>query len=107
MAGAAAMRWLPARMAASGFVLAALWQLPPVKRRALRRCHRTFPLTLTGWGAHRDCFVHGTGYGMGCIGSCWAMMLGLMLAAGITVFGVVLFHYLLAVPFPLFHGLNL
>jgi uncharacterized membrane protein YhdT len=30
-----------------------------------------------------------------------------MLAAGITVFGVVLFHYLLAVPFPLFHGLNL
>jgi uncharacterized membrane protein YhdT len=30
-----------------------------------------------------------------------------MLAAGITVFGVVLFHYLLAIPFPLFHGLNL
>jgi uncharacterized membrane protein YhdT len=30
-----------------------------------------------------------------------------LLAAGITVFGVALFHYLLAVPFPLFHGLNL
>jgi predicted metal-binding membrane protein len=88
MAAAAAMRWLPARMAALGFVLAALWQLTPLKRRALRRCHRTFPLTLTGWGAHRDCFVHGTGYGMGCIGSCWAMMLGLMLAGHDPVLAV-------------------
>src|SRR5579872_5956754 len=30
-----------------------------------------------------------------------------ILAAGITVFGVVLFHYLLAIPFPLLHGVNL
>jgi uncharacterized membrane protein YhdT len=30
-----------------------------------------------------------------------------ILAAGMTVFGVALFHYLLAVPFPLFHGVNL
>jgi hypothetical protein len=30
-----------------------------------------------------------------------------ILAAGVTVFGVVLFHYLLAVPFPLVLGLNL
>jgi uncharacterized membrane protein YhdT len=30
-----------------------------------------------------------------------------ILAAGITVFGVVLFHYLLGIPFPLLRGFNL
>jgi uncharacterized membrane protein YhdT len=30
-----------------------------------------------------------------------------ILAAGITVFGVVLFHYLLNIPFPLLRGVNL
>ncbi len=30
-----------------------------------------------------------------------------ILAAGVTVFGVVLFHYLLSVPFPLLRGVNL
>ncbi len=37
MGAAAAMRCLPAWMAATGFALAALWQLTPLKRRALRR----------------------------------------------------------------------
>jgi hypothetical protein len=31
----------------------------------------------------------------------------LVLAAGITVFGVLLFHYLLSIPFPLLRGFNL
>jgi uncharacterized membrane protein YhdT len=30
-----------------------------------------------------------------------------ILAAGVTVFGVLLFHYLLSIPFPLVRGLNL
>jgi hypothetical protein len=30
-----------------------------------------------------------------------------ILAAGVTVFGVVLFHYLLSIPFPLIRGINL
>ena len=30
-----------------------------------------------------------------------------ILAAGVTVFGVLLFHYLLSIPFPLIRGLNL
>jgi uncharacterized membrane protein YhdT len=30
-----------------------------------------------------------------------------ILAAGVTVFGVILFHYLLSIPFPLIRGLNL
>src|SRR5665213_151774 len=31
----------------------------------------------------------------------------LILAAGVTVFGVLLFHYLLSIPFPLLRGFNL
>ena len=31
----------------------------------------------------------------------------LILAAGVTVFGVLLFHYLLSIPFPLLRGVNL
>jgi hypothetical protein len=30
-----------------------------------------------------------------------------MLAAGVTVFGVLLFHYLLSIPFPVLRGVNL
>jgi hypothetical protein len=30
-----------------------------------------------------------------------------ILAAGVTVFGVLLFHYLLTIPFPLLRGFNL
>jgi len=30
-----------------------------------------------------------------------------ILAAGVTVFGVLLFHYLLSIPFPLLRGVNL
>ena len=30
-----------------------------------------------------------------------------MLAAGVTLFGVLLFHYLLSIPFPLLRGVNL
>jgi uncharacterized membrane protein YhdT len=30
-----------------------------------------------------------------------------MLAAGVTVFGVILFHYLLSIPFPVLRGVNL
>jgi hypothetical protein len=31
----------------------------------------------------------------------------LVLAAGVTIFGVLLFHYLLSIPFPLLRGVNL
>jgi Tripartite tricarboxylate transporter TctB family len=30
-----------------------------------------------------------------------------LLAAGVTVFGVILFHYLLSIPFPMLRGVNL
>ena len=68
-------------VAAAGFAFAALWQITPLKRKELQRCHRTTPLSATGWRADRDCAVFGIHYGRHCAGSCWAMMLGCALAS--------------------------
>ena len=71
----------PPRWAAVvAFVVAAIWQLTPAKRRALLRCHRTVPFAPLGWRADRDCFLFGVSNGAGCVASCWAMMLATMVA---------------------------
>jgi predicted metal-binding membrane protein len=68
------------RLGAIAFALAALWEVTPFKRRALRRCHRTMALAADGWRADRDCFVFGCARGQDCFIGCWAMMLAVMFA---------------------------
>jgi predicted metal-binding membrane protein len=63
------------RVVAVGFLIAAAWQLAPMKRAALLRCHRTVPLSAMGWRADRDCIRYGLSHGLDCVASCWAMML--------------------------------
>jgi predicted metal-binding membrane protein len=79
-------------VAALGFVVAAAWQLSPIKWRALRGCDRTNPLAPHGWRADRDCVRYGWLVGGQCLLSCWALMLACMLAghgvlalAGVTI----------------------
>jgi predicted metal-binding membrane protein len=67
-------------LAASGFLLAAAWQLSPMKRTALRRCHLTLPLAAHGTRADVDCVRQGLVHARACISSCWAMMLAMMFA---------------------------
>jgi predicted metal-binding membrane protein len=55
--------------------IAALWQLTPLKRRALRACHRPRPLPPYGWRATAGVARFGLGNGGACLASCWAMML--------------------------------
>ncbi|HEU4944271.1 MAG TPA: DUF2182 domain-containing protein [Solirubrobacterales bacterium] len=55
--------------------VAALWQLTPLKRRALRACHRPRPLPPYGWRATAGVARFGLGNGGACLASCWAMML--------------------------------
>ena len=60
---------------AAALALAALWQLTPMKRAAMRACHRSRPLPPRGWRASAgvaDFAVHNGG---ACLASCWAMML--------------------------------
>ena len=68
-----------------GFILAAAWQLLPMKRAALLRCHRTVPLGPSGWRADRDCLHYGFAHSLVCIKSCWALMLAVSLAAHMPV----------------------
>jgi hypothetical protein len=55
-------------------VAAALWELAPIKRQRLRRCHRTVPLAPRGWRADADCARYGVTTGFSCVTTCWALM---------------------------------
>lgn len=61
--------------------LAALWQLTPLKRRALWACHQGRTLPPHGWRATAGVFRFGLLNGAACLASCWALMLT-MAAAG-------------------------
>jgi predicted metal-binding membrane protein len=69
--------WLPAgsRFALPvALVAAALWQLTPLKLRALRACHRSRPLPPRGWRASAGVADFALHNGAACLASCWAMM---------------------------------
>jgi len=53
---------------------ALFWQSTRAKRRALRACHLTLPLSPSGWRADRDCVVLGVDVGWNCVRNCWALM---------------------------------
>jgi predicted metal-binding membrane protein len=59
---------------------AALWQLTPLKHRALLACHRSYPLPPRGWRASAGAANFALRNGGACIGSCWAMMAAASLA---------------------------
>jgi len=67
-------------LAATGFGIAAAWQLTPAKARAIVACHATAPLSLSGWRADLDCVRYGWRIGKSCLVSCWAMMTACVLA---------------------------
>jgi len=71
----------PALVLPVALAIAALWQLTPLKRRALRACHRPRALPPRGWRATAGVARFGLGNGAACLASCWAMMLT-MAAAG-------------------------
>ncbi|MGW6980962.1 DUF2182 domain-containing protein [Streptomyces sp. NPDC054932] len=67
---------------ASVLALAAGWQLTVYKRRALRDCHRSSPLPLSGWRAVAGAARFGLRHGRACLRSCWALMLVMAVASG-------------------------
>jgi predicted metal-binding membrane protein len=69
-------RWAPAVALAA----AAAWQLTPFKERALRACHRLYPLPPRGWRATVGAARFGWREGLACLASCWAMMLAVAVA---------------------------
>jgi predicted metal-binding membrane protein len=65
----------PEALVPAVFLLAALWQLTPAKRRAVIGCRRTTPLAPAGWRADRACARFGLAQGWRCVVSCWPLML--------------------------------
>lgn len=76
-------RWL----LGGSLLLAALWELTPHKKRAVKACHRTIPLPPDGGKADRACMRLGLRYGNAGFKSCWALMLPMALVhpAGVAL----------------------
>jgi len=93
IAGTAALSLLPSASPHTVFAfvltLAAAYQLTPLKRRALNRCHRSSPLRPSGTRAVTTLARFAWINGSGCVGSCWAAML-VMLVAPTARFGCAL-----------------
>ena len=68
-------RWL----LGGSLILAAVWELTPAKKRALKACHRTIPLPPDGRKADRACARLGLLYSKACFRACWALMLPMAL----------------------------
>ncbi|MFF8261230.1 DUF2182 domain-containing protein [Streptomyces virginiae] len=67
---------------ACALALASGWQLTVHKRRALRDCHRSSPLPLSGLRALAGTGRFGLRHGGACLRSCWALMLVMAVAGG-------------------------
>lgn len=65
--------------AISLLVVAALWEVTSIKRRALLRCHRTAPIRFRGWAAYRSALSYGLRNGRTCTIACGPAMVAVML----------------------------
>jgi predicted metal-binding membrane protein len=64
----------PAVAPALALLAAALWQVTPTRKRALRRCGIASYVEVRGWHADRDCLLAGTAYGRRCLVTCAPVM---------------------------------
>ena len=67
--------WPQPAAGVSALVLAAAWQMVPLRRRLSMSCHRTMPLSPAGWAADRDCLRYGWLIGERCLLVCLPLML--------------------------------
>jgi len=67
---------------AVSLAVAAAWQVTPWKSRRLRDCHRSIPLPPSGWRAEGAALEFGLRQGVACVGSCWCLMLVMLVIPG-------------------------
>lgn len=87
---AAEYRWI----GVIALTLAGLYELTPIKRAALRRCHRTQPIRFTGPAADRSCLGFGVYQGKTCIASCGPAMFAVLLLGHPLVISLVVGAFL-------------
>ncbi len=64
---------------ASALVFAAVWQRTPWKKQCVWACHRSIPLPLSGVEASIADLTFGVRNALACVGSCWSMMIAMLL----------------------------
>ncbi len=62
------------------FIVVAIWHWTPVRRAALRRCHRVLPVAPGGAEGRRSCIAFGLFHGGACVTTCAPLMMALVLA---------------------------
>jgi len=65
-------------VAAVALISAGVWELTPMKVRALRRCHRTLPIRYSGRAADRSALRLGLVNGQACVLACGPAMVALV-----------------------------
>jgi len=71
-------------------ILAAFWQVSPWKRRCLLACHRSRRLPPSGWQAEIGALHFGLRNALPCVGSCWCLMLVMVLAPAVQILWMVI-----------------
>lgn len=71
------------------FAAAAVWQLVPLKRRALLHCHAMPTIGARGWRADLSCMRFGATLGVSCIASCWLLMAAASAAGDLAAMGAI------------------
>lgn len=64
----------PRQAVAIALLIAAVWQVMPVRRNILRRCRGSAFVNVRGWRADRDCVIEGINYGRRCVVTCGPVM---------------------------------
>jgi predicted metal-binding membrane protein len=64
----------PRYTVAAALLVAAVWQVTPIRRRVLRRCRGPAFVNVRGWQSDRDCSMEGVKYGRRCVVTCGPVM---------------------------------
>ena len=71
---------VPVLAPAVALLAAAVWQVTPLRKRAMRRCGRPPYVSVRGWRADRDCVMGGIAHGRRCVFTCAPVMAVMALA---------------------------
>ena len=67
------------------FIIAVAAAASPARRRLVRQCWATRPLSLRGWRAGRDCVQFGADMARRCFATSWALMFAVMVQHGLVL----------------------
>jgi predicted metal-binding membrane protein len=76
---------IPAAAPAVALLVAAVWQVTPLRKQTLRSCARPPYVNVRGWPADRDCVLTGVAQGRRCVVTCAPVMAVMALAHSVIL----------------------